>query len=646
MHTQLQFVSNTHTRTHRLLYAEHEGLDKMHDLYVKELHKQGRQEYGLEKRHFQRVWKALLLEGVTNHETSVSFEVEELKNRAKGFSICDICKYYQMLMLGTSDLARRATYQRRLNKHLAAVRDDREELARIQRLCIINKHHCGFFLDAADSAKFQIPTTTSTAKMMSQLWRIRQKLTCVQMFDARKSLYMFQTLPNVPTGGNLTATILTRMFNTGEFDECTDLYINIDGAGDNVCYTVLYMLVHILLCASAKKWKLRRIHLLRMKVGHTHNELDATFGVLSRHVYGKHARGDSRKNILSFAAFKGMCTGVYKDRLVLLEAIQQVYDYDTFLKNYRPRKADAGIKHHFAIDFEVRDAGVYVRSKAAIGAKTPWNDWVQMYPSLMDIRPHQPHAPDVCPPTLPNKHWDDFDTRVVPTLKKFYNGGMKHGISIPLDDKTEMMSILTDGPTEGAPPDWVDWSAPAGAQSDDDDDVVEDLISDSDDNDEYRPFLQLPKNPDGKRCRCGSDTHMTVNALACPMNPRYTVREPTVDDDEDNHVKVEDGGDVVDTSAVDTSASKKRPRQTADADADAADDVPVATATPAKKRRQRRKKGTSLKKNAEVEVLYEGKWWRARIKFKHRGKYAVIYNDENSCEEGGVTADRIREYVQ
>ena len=55
--------------------------------------------------------------------------------------------------------------------------------------------------------------------------------------------------------------------------------------------------------------------------------------------------------------------------------------------------------------------------------------------------------------------------------------------------------------------------------------------------------------------------------------------------------------------------------------------------------------GHISKKNAEVEVLYEGTWWRARIKFKHRGKYAVIYHDENSCEEGGVTADRIREYV-
>ena len=41
-----------------------------------------------------------------------------------------------------------------------------------------------------------------------------------------------------------------------------------------------------------------------MQVGHTHNDLDAAFGVLSRVIYGKHARGDSRMDLLSFKKFK------------------------------------------------------------------------------------------------------------------------------------------------------------------------------------------------------------------------------------------------------------------------------------------------------------------------------------------------------
>ena len=67
---------------------------------------------------------------------------------------------------------------------------------------------------------------------------------------------------------------------------------------------------------------------------------------------------------------------------------------------------------------------------------------------------------------------------------------------------------------------------------------------------------------------------MTVNALACPMNPRYTIRETIVSNDEHNHDELDDGGDVVDSSTT------KRPRQTADVP----NDVHAATTTPAKKK--------------------------------------------------------------
>ena len=248
--------------------------------------------------------------GVTNPETSIHYSVEVKKKKKKGFKNCDCCSYYKMLIRGASDLTRRRIYQRKLQKHIREVYDDREELARIQRLCIVNRNHCGFFLDAADSNKFGIPTTTSTAKQLSKLWRVKQKLTCVQMFDSRKSLYFFRTLPDVPTGGNLTCTILAEMFAKKDvFSTCSDVYINVDGSGDNINYTVVYALVHFLLVAHAKKMKLTRIHILRMKVGHTHNDLDAAFAILSKLVYGKHSRGDARKDVLSFQKFiQVLCT--------------------------------------------------------------------------------------------------------------------------------------------------------------------------------------------------------------------------------------------------------------------------------------------------------------------------------------------------
>ena len=97
---------------------------------------------------------------------------------------------------------------------------------------------------------------------------------------------MFRTLANVATGGNLTATLLFRLLSSGLVPRhVTDMYINMDGSSDNICYTTFYALIHILLCTKKVGWALVRIHVLRMKVGHTHCDVDATFGLFSTYVH-------------------------------------------------------------------------------------------------------------------------------------------------------------------------------------------------------------------------------------------------------------------------------------------------------------------------------------------------------------------------
>ena len=39
------------------------------------------------------------------------------------------------------------------------------------------------------------------------------------------------------------------------------------------------------------------------QVGHTHNQLDGTFGLLSRHVYGRQCGGTTAVDLLSFSGF-------------------------------------------------------------------------------------------------------------------------------------------------------------------------------------------------------------------------------------------------------------------------------------------------------------------------------------------------------
>ena len=78
---------------------------------------------------------------------------------------------------------------------------------------------------------------------------------------------MFTTLPDVPTaGGNLIMTIIAELFKTVEVQAATDLYINVDGASDNINYHVMYGLAVLLRWCKQAGWRLTRIHILRFKV--------------------------------------------------------------------------------------------------------------------------------------------------------------------------------------------------------------------------------------------------------------------------------------------------------------------------------------------------------------------------------------------
>lgn len=77
---------------------------------------------------------------------------------------------------------------------------------------------------------------------------------------------LFTTLPDVPTGGNLTMTIITELFKTVEVQQATDLYINFDGASDNICYHVMYGLAVLLRWCKQAGCPLTRVHVLRFKV--------------------------------------------------------------------------------------------------------------------------------------------------------------------------------------------------------------------------------------------------------------------------------------------------------------------------------------------------------------------------------------------
>ena len=270
--------------------------------------------------------------------------------------------------------------------------------------------------------------------------RIKQKLTGVQLFRD-DSLLFFRTLPDVKTGGNLTLTIIGHMLENFVRDsKVADMYINFDGASDNICYTVIYGIAHYLYCAHDRGWALTRIHVLRFIVGHTHNILDSTFGVLSRHVYGKH--GTTARDLLSFSGFDTVCKEVFQSQLRDIVDIRGVHDFDTFLSSYRPQSEDRNIRKQFAFTFEVRENNVvFVRSKARCAAESPWGPWFQILPHP-DSDEGVVHSPDSFPNMAAPKPWPKWQSEVVPGLSKFYNREFVHPVSIPVQDLDEMRKYI------------------------------------------------------------------------------------------------------------------------------------------------------------------------------------------------------------
>ena len=205
----------------------------------------------------------------------------------------------------------KAAAQRNYRDHLTSVGLDRDESYRIQRKCRTSGGtSLGFSIDGMDMAKTQVPVCASQAKTLQKLYRIKQKVTGVDVYGA-PGLLLFRTLADVPTGANLTSTIIARLFSLGLADHAEEMYIQWDGSSDNVNYTNIFFLVWLLVSAERAGWPLRRVYLLRFVVGHTHNRLDSMFAQLSKALYGNHSRGASRRDVLSFSEFKTLCEKVY-----------------------------------------------------------------------------------------------------------------------------------------------------------------------------------------------------------------------------------------------------------------------------------------------------------------------------------------------
>lgn len=219
----------------------------------------------LSQSSFYKIWMQVMSKGVVDPDTGERHLTYVRKNSAMGFSKCDDCTTFEANIAAAKTRQARECAVRVLRAHQEDMSNDRIELARIVRKCKTDKRHVGWIIDAVDRQKFGIVTSERESKSMSKLGKIIQKITGAQSFKD-DTVKLFSTLPDVPTGGNLTLSIICELLKTEEAQQATDLYFNVDGASDNICYHVVYGLAWLLHCAKKSGWPLQRIHLLRFQV--------------------------------------------------------------------------------------------------------------------------------------------------------------------------------------------------------------------------------------------------------------------------------------------------------------------------------------------------------------------------------------------
>lgn len=138
----------------------------------------------------------------------------------------------------------------------------------------------------------------------------------------------YVSTPNVSTGASYTIhcilSELRKLYQANKYNRLKKVYIEIDGASDNVAKAVLAACEHVVY----KKF-CDQLVLARLPVGHTHEDIDSRFGKIWTYIRTKH--------IYTFDAFIGAIHKAFGcSSLISVQPVFAIYDY----KNYYDRFID------------------------------------------------------------------------------------------------------------------------------------------------------------------------------------------------------------------------------------------------------------------------------------------------------------------
>lgn len=114
----------------------------------------------------------------------------------------------------------------------------------------LNSWIASIAIDAADQAKHHCPKHSFSCRSLSRVKKIVQQF--IGVLDHRLGYGIYRRLPYVQKGANLTLTIILDLIRRGNLCDKKQIYVQWDGASENVAKTNLRFFIWLLLVCEVE----------------------------------------------------------------------------------------------------------------------------------------------------------------------------------------------------------------------------------------------------------------------------------------------------------------------------------------------------------------------------------------------------------
>ena len=257
---------------------------------------------------------------------------DEFKNikvhRTLPFSKCDTCSEFDTAYSRTSDPAARKEIIAKKQAHKALVSQDRDGYyTRGAKATMRPREFMSLIVDGADQSKYELPYRPRSTKTADTLWK--QKIHVMGAISHGRRVSAFISTDDIKHGNNVTIEVIHRvLWKTLEDEEFLPpvLFLQLDNTTRQCKAQYVMAYLHSLVDAGVFK----KIVVSFLPVGHTHEDIDQFFSVLSKTL--KHQNCYTREELAAIIAKVLPKHEGYKHP-VHVELMDEIANYSHFVKN-------------------------------------------------------------------------------------------------------------------------------------------------------------------------------------------------------------------------------------------------------------------------------------------------------------------------